>query len=385
MKVALIVQRFPFGGAESYVEQIAQRLHDAGEDVTIISSKQENQSNKYDFPVIRLSTSISFGEYFIWSGLGEELKKGKFDIVHANSYGYFHSDYTIRVKKKYGYKTVFTSHGFHGMELHQLKKNKIIEKTSPFDLIRPLYDKYIGTKTIRNSDYLIALSKRDVEYYKKAGASESKMSIIPPGIKNSFFRAPAKDPEEMKKSLEADPLLISVGEFSKVKAKDIAIKAMPIIIKSKPQTKLFFIGKDRTELVNLIKLSKELGVEKSISFLGFKGDDELQSLMHSADLLLHTSLAEGLSTILLESMACGLPFITTPAGGNGYLAQESGAGITIPFQDEKALADSVLKLVEDRNKLQKLASNGRMASTEYSWDKTFEKISKVYHDLLLKS
>lgn len=382
MKIALIVQRFPFGGAESYVEQIAQRLHDAGEDVSVITSKQANPSSQYDFPIIRLSTSISFGEYFIWSGLGDVLKQGRFDLVHANSYGYFHSDYAIHVKKKYGYKTVFTSHGFHGTELHSLKKNKIIDRTSSFDFIRPLYDKFIGMKTIQNSDHLIALSKRDAEYYSKAGVDESKISIIPPGIKNSFFFPPKEDPEKTKTTLDADPVLISVGELSKVKAQDVAIKAMPIILKSKPRAKLFFIGKDRTELANLTRLSKELGLEKNVLFLGFKDDEELRSLMYSADLLLHTSLAEGLSTVLLESMACGLPFVTTPAGGNGHLAEESGAGVTVPFNNEKLLASTVLQLIDDKNKTQKLASNGRMCSGEYAWNKIFTKISKLYHNVV---
>ncbi|MEO9278276.1 MAG: glycosyltransferase family 4 protein [Nitrososphaera sp.] len=382
MKIALIVQRFPFGGAESYVEQIAQRLHGIGEDVTVITSRQENQSGKYNFPVIRLSSSISFGEYSIWNGLGDVLKQGNFDVVHVNSYGYFHSDYAIRMKKKYGYKTVFTSHGFHGIELHYLKKNKIIDKTSSLDFIRPLYDKYIGMKTIQNSDHLIALSKRDVEYYKKAGANDSKISVIPPGIKNSFFLPPKEKPEKTRETLDADPVLISVGELSRVKAQHIAIKAMPIILKSKPRTKLFFIGKDRNELANLITLSKHLKVEKNVLFLGFKDDEELRTLMYSADLLLHTSLAEGLSTVLLESMACGLPFVTTRAGGNGYLAEESDTGVTIPFNDEKSLANAVLQLMEDKDKIKKIAYNGRMSSEKYAWDKVFVKINTLYHNLV---
>lgn len=383
MNIGLLVQRFPFGGAESYVEQIAQRLHKQGETVTVVTSTHNDSLDKsYPFKIIRLPALFSIGEYSFWKGLGNILKKEKFDIVHINSYGYFHSDYAAFLKKKFNYKLVMTSHGFHGIELHLLKKNKIINKSSSFDFFRSFYDKHIGKKTISNSDRLIALSKRDIEFYKQMNIEESKIIPIPLGIKNSFFLPAKEDPQKMRSILKADPILLSVGEFSWIKAKALAINAMPLILKEKPNAKLFFIGKDRTELHTLKGLCHKLGVEKSVSFLGFKEDDDLISYMHASDLLLHTSLAEGLSTVLLEAMACGLPFITTPAGGNGILVKESGAGVTIPFEDENALARTVLELIEDKDRLKTLASNGHMYSQDMQWDKIYEKIANVYRDLL---
>ncbi len=382
MKVALIVQHFPFGGAESYVEQIAQRLHANGKDVTVISSKNNDYDDrKLPFPVIRLPKLFSLGEYSFWRGLGTSLKHGNFDLIHINTYGYFHSDYTAFLKKKHGYKLIMTSHGFTGLDLHQLKKNKLLTKNSLFNIIRPFYDSNIGKKTILKCDHLIALSKRDMEFYDKIGVSKSKISLIPPGIRESFFDLKNDDVKKLH-DINADPLLLSVGELSWIKNHAMAINAMPQILEKKPQAKLIIIGRDNGELSNLKQLCHKLNVENNVNFLGFKNTEEVSKYMRSADLLLHTSLAEGLSTVLLESMASGLPFITTPAGGNAYLAEESKAGLTVPFEDEITLANTITTLVEDKSKLENMALNGRAYAKDLSWNKVFERINNVYNMLL---
>lgn len=381
MKIALIVQRFPHGGAERYVEEIAQRLYKKGQNVTVISStNKESNDKKYPFKIIRLPKLVSIGEYSFWRGLGRVLKDGKFDLVHVNTYGYFHSDYAAFLKKKFHYKLVMTSHGFTGIDVHTLKKNQTITKRSPLDIIRPIYDKKIGKKTIQSCDHLIALSKKDYEFYNQIGIDKSKITIIPPGIQESFFVDSDLDDVKIRSQYD-EPILLSVGELSWIKSQAMMIRAMQIIVKEKPAS-LLLIGKDRTELSNLKQLSRRLGVENNVFFLGFKNSEEVQKYMRASDLLLNTSLAEGLSTILLESMACGLPFITTPSGGNGYLAQESGAGLTVPFEDEKTLANHILALTSDKKKMHEMGSKGNIFAKDLGWNNIFERIEKIYNTLL---
>jgi len=380
MKIALLVQRFPHGGAESYVEEIAKRLHAQGEDVTVITS-QNGDDKKYGFRIIRLASRFSLGEYSWWMGLEDVLKKERFDLVHTNTYGYFHSDKAASLKKKLGYKLVMTSHGFTGMDIHNLKKTGVIKKSSRFDFIRPFYDNYIGQKTLKRCDHLIALSQKDVDLYTEVGIEKSKITIIPPGIRDEFFVHDEKI-KDFKSKLGADPILLSVGELSFIKNQILLVKAMPQILEIKPDTKLFFIGRDGGELENLRKLCSNLHLDGKIVFLDVKNSDEVSKYMRSADLLIHVSLAEGLSTVLLESMACGLPFMTTPAGGNGYLVQESKAGMGTPFEDEKELAKNIIGLIENKAKLQQMALDGISYAADLHWAKTFEKIMQLYQNLV---
>jgi glycosyltransferase involved in cell wall biosynthesis len=380
MKIALLVQRFPHGGAESYVEEIAKRLHAKGQDVTVITSESDNNDSQYGFRIIRLPSRISLGEYSFWKNLDKILQQEKFDLVHTNTYGYFHSDKAAALKKKLGYKLVMTSHGFAGMNMRDLKKRGEIKKGTKFDFIRPFYDTYVGKKTLKRCDQLIALSKKDAEFYTELGIEQSKVTIIPPGIKDEFFVQ--SDVKDFKKNLDGNPILLCVGEISLVKNHSLLVKAMPYILEKNPNAKLFVIGRDAGELENLTALCNKLKLGEKVVFAGAKKPTEVAKFMRSADLLIHVSLAEGLSTVLLESMACGLPFVTTPAGGNGYLAEDSDAGIVTPFEDETILASNILDLINNKSRLQQTSSNGISYSKNLHWDEVFNKIMKIYENLL---
>ena len=372
MKIALLIQRFPGGGAENYVEEIATRLHKKGEDVTVITSENNYNDSKYDFKIIRLSNIIKIGEYNIWRGLEKILEKERFDVVHTNTYGYYHSDKAARLKKKFDYKLVMTSHGFTGMDLHKLKKEKIIDKTSPFDFLREIYDEKIGKKTLLLCDHLIALSQYDYNFYKKIGVDESKISIIPPGISDVFF-----EENDSKIELKGDPILLSVGQLSWIKNQEMIIRAIPDLLKNKQNTHLYLIGPDGGELTNLKNLCKNLRVNNHVTFFGSKKSNEVHSYMQSADLLLHTSFAEGLSTILLESIASGLQFITTPAGGNLSLS-DKGVGFVVPFDDHNSLFQKILELLDNPNNLENMKISATNIASNYSWSVIFPKIFELY-------
>lgn len=77
-----------------------------------------------------------------------------------------------------------------------------------------------------------------------------------------------------------------------------------------------------------------------------------------------------------------LPFITTPVGGNGDLADESKVGIKVPFGNERLLATEVTKLWQDRSMLKELGANASKIATRFSWDNVFEEITEVYGSIL---
>ena len=376
MKIALLIQRFPGGGAEHYVEEIATRLHEKGEDVTVITSEEQTvNESEYDFRIIRLPTIVKLGEYFLWKGLEKLLKHEQFDIVHTNTYGYFHSDKVARLKKKLDFKLVMTSHGFTGLDLHKLKKEKIINRTSFFDFLRDIYDEHIGKKTLLLCDHLIALSQHDVNFYKKLGVDESKISIIPPGVSDVFF-----EQNTSKIKLKGNPILLSVGQLSWIKNHEMIISIIPYLLQSKSDTHLYLIGTDGGELTNLKNLCKKLQITNHVTFLGSKQNKEVCAYMQSANLLLHTSFAEGLSTVLLESLVVGLPFITTPSGGNGFLVNDAKFGLVTNY-DPKYLSQQTLQLLDDKTMLNKMQQNYPKSSQGYLWDNVFTKIFNVYKTL----
>ena len=267
-----------------------------------------------------------------------------------------------------------TSHGFTGMDLHNLKKQKIINNVSPLDFLREIYDEKIGKKTLLLCDHLIALSMYDYDFYKKIGADESKISIIPPGVSDVFFE------ENIPKiELKGDPVLLSVGQLSWIKNQKMIIQAIPHLIKNKPNTHLYLIGTDGGELTNLKDLCADLRIINHVTFLGSKTNKEICSYMQSADLLLHASFAEGLSTVLLESLTLGLPFVSTPSGGNLHLTN-LGVGYVVPFNNHHYLSQKILELLDNQNNLQNMKHHASKIALNYSWSVIFPQIFELYEN-----
>jgi glycosyltransferase involved in cell wall biosynthesis len=98
-------------------------------------------------------------------------------------------------------------------------------------------------------------------------------------------------------------------------------------------------------------------------------------LYHSSDFLLHTSLSEGHPIVAEEAMSCGLLVCGTAVG---LLYDLPTCCISVPVTDHKALAEQVLLLIRDNQRMntQKLAAHDWAKQHSMTW--TVEKISELY-------
>ena len=113
-------------------------------------------------------------------------------------------------------------------------------------------------------------------------------------------------------------------------------------------------GPDRDKLQNL---ARDAGVNDSISFCGAV-EDIIPYLQKSA-LFVLPSLSEGLSNVLLEAMACGLPIVATRVGGNIDLIRDGENGILVETENSNQLSEAMKKLLQDKALAKKLGSEAR--------------------------
>lgn len=391
IRVVFLVQRFPgYGGAEEYVHQLALRLPDNGVNCTVLTSDLDKR-NIIGLPasvkIVKLPVFLKIGEYAFWKGLLKASLGSDADVFHLNTYGYFHTDLVSLVHRLKNFKVVLTAHGFHGLDLSlHLRENGVKGMTflaKSRYLARPLYDFTLGMNEIISADALVALSKRDIEIYKWMGAEESKIHEIPQGVRDVFFEGVDEEVEtKMQQRLDGDPILLSVGELSWVKGKDIPLRALASLVKEYPRAKLVYVGRDGGLFDYLKELSVRLGVERNVLFEGFVSSNELIKYYGVADVLVHTSFAEGLSTVILEAMAAGLPVVSTPAGGNAQLLQKSNAGIIVPFNNPDSFCSAVNRILGDGSLRRVLGANGSLyALSNLKWTEIIKKYLSLYRSL----
>jgi glycosyltransferase involved in cell wall biosynthesis len=91
----------------------------------------------------------------------------------------------------------------------------------------------------------------------------------------------------------------------------------------------------------------------------FAGEsDDVRSALGRADVSVLTSVKEGCSNVVLESMAAGLPVVATDVGGNAELIEEGVTGFLVPAGDAEAVARRVGELLEDPGRARRMGAAG---------------------------
>ncbi len=138
-----------------------------------------------------------------------------------------------------------TSHGFHGLDGFLSQRSIGDLKNSLRFAFRPLYDFTLGFKEVRSADALVAISNHDVEIYSWMGVSREKIHQIPLGVRDLFFgKGDSVFQDSLRQRLGCGPVILSVGELSSVKGKDIPLRALAGLLDDYPDAKLVYVGKE---------------------------------------------------------------------------------------------------------------------------------------------
>lgn len=134
------------------------------------------------------------------------------------------------------------------------------------------------------------------------------------------------------------PVIVSCGELSIRKDQATLLRALARVNESRP-VRLVLLGKGK-QLEKLQTLSRELGIESQVQFLGYQ--DNPLSFMAHATLFAFSSRWEGLGFVIIEAMAVGTPVVSTDCPfGPRELLQDGSIGALVPVGDDEALAGAI--------------------------------------------
>ncbi|MCK5534910.1 glycosyltransferase, partial [bacterium] len=130
-----------------------------------------------------------------------------------------------------------------------------------------------------------------------------------------------------------------------------------------------------------LEVAKKLRITGNVVFTGERSDiPELLSVM---DISVLSSLSEGFSNTILESMAAGKPVVATNVGGNPEVVSDNETGILVPPANSQMLAKAMLYLLKNKELAQKMGEAGRKRIEEFfSLKRMTENTEKLYDVLL---
>ena len=230
-----------------------------------------------------------------------------FDIIHCHTpMGGVVARLAAKKARKNGTRMIYTAHGFHFYKGAPLKN---------WLLFYPV-EKYLAKYT----DTLITINTEDFERAKKKFGKRCFYIQYVPGVgvdeKKFKKKLTKKEKHELRASLglsDDDFVMIFPAELSKRKNQMWLIKTLKPVFDEDKKKHLLLPGKDSLN-GKCQKLTKKLGLENQVHFLGFRND--IDKLLKISDLAVSSSKQEGLPVNLIEAAFCGLPIVATACRGN---------------------------------------------------------------------
>ncbi|MGE5943263.1 MAG: glycosyltransferase family 4 protein [Flavobacteriales bacterium] len=145
-----------------------------------------------------------------------------------------------------------------------------------------------------------------------------------------------------KQQKETSLKLISIGRPHWIKDYPTAIKACAILKNQDVNFQYTIVGAQGDE--ELLYLIHDLDLEQNISLTGKMPQDEVYKHVQQADVLLMTSIEEGLANVAVEAIALGTPVISTDCGGMNELITHEVTGWLVPVGQEERLAEQIIKV-----------------------------------------
>ena len=217
------------------------------------------------------------------------------------------------------------------------------------------------------------------ETFKLEKLPQGKMHVAYNGIDLAKFSRLNELREQARQMLGVGPDEILVGNISCFRwGKGIPqfVDAARLVLEQEPRMRFLAVG-DGDQNALVVERIRQYGLEDRFHLAGQQTD--VLPYLAAMDIGVLSSLGEGFSNSLLEYMASGLPAVATEVGGNREALE--GAGILVPPDDPKALADAILEL-ESATLRQTMGLAARQRVERFSLARAEKRMKEIYAELL---
>lgn len=176
------------------------------------------------------------------------------------------------------------------------------------------------------------------------------------------------------------PIILAAGRLNKQKDYPTLLKAFSLVLKEK-KARLVILGKgeERKKLENLIE---KLNISDKVILLGFQKNPF--KFMKRATIFVLSSKVEGFPNVLVEAMALGVPVVSTncPSGPNEIIKNGEN-GFLVPVGDEKALAEAILRLLNDSSLKEKFSIESKKSIEKFRAERIIKEWEELFKEILI--
>jgi L-malate glycosyltransferase len=227
---------------------------------------------------------------------------------------------------------------------------------------------YIARRVLGGTDRLVVPSGYLVDVLAEFGLTAQ---AIPNIVDVSQFSFRARRPLR--------PHLVCTRGFHPYYCVDVVVRAFAEVQKAFPDARLDLVGGGPVE-GEIRNLVRQMNLE-GVAFKGVAAHREIARFYDEADIFINASRLDNMPVSVLEAFASGLPVVSTEPEGMRYVVDHERTGLLSAPGDAVALAQNVVRVLQDSELADRLASNARQESQRYSWAVVREQWREVYRAL----
>ena len=179
----------------------------------------------------------------------------------------------------------------------------------------------------------------------------------------------------------SNPHIVVARNLEPIYDNATALRAFALVRQKIPGVRMTIAGTG-PEQQSLSRLAQELGVMDAVTFSGRLDNERMAALYRCAHIVLNPSLADNMPISILEALACGVPVVSTSVGGVPFLVTHEQTALLVPAQDPQAMANALLRVLNDAALAQALTTAGLTLAREFSWPKVRETLFAAYRAAL---
>jgi glycosyltransferase involved in cell wall biosynthesis len=207
---------------------------------------------------------------------------------------------------------------------------------------------------------------------------ECPMHIIPTGMEMDRFAA--GDGQRFRAEIgiaPGQPVLVHVGRIAHEKNIDFLFRMFEIVVRSKPGA-VFVVAGEGPALASCKAYARSLGLAQQVRFVGYLSRErELLDCYRAGDLFVFSSKTETQGLVLLESLALGVPVVSTAHMGTADIVNPQRGAHVAP-DDENEFANIVVRLLDDAPRRAAMSSEGRAYAATWSATAMADRLAGLY-------